>query len=433
MPTEPDDHLLNARQASGRPEGRWGRRIATATAIYHLGRQGWQLTQRWRQQRSYMVTVIEGDETYDLVQALVLDMMPASRQRALVAHTITRRPASNVEDLDTPTRQIALGYDGTRTQKITLDGHTIDVRVERDEASTVGTDSFGASTYSYKPHKIMFVAPDLAARDAVVAFLQGIADSLGGDRRLPKLIAAARWGDWRVLRDLPPRSLDSVILPAGHLDGITADLRQFLASETRYATYGIPWTRGYLFHGPPGTGKTSTARALSASLGLDVYFLSLSDLDNDAALNQLIGQVPPRAVLLLEDVDVAHAATDRDDTRKGVTLSGVLNALDGVVTPHGLIKVLTTNDRTQLDPALIRPGRADYEIEMTYLVPEQMTRLVDMLTGIPLDPSTVPTYDWPRITAAEVVGAVTEHMHNPELAHLACVELLARRLEQVYA
>lgn len=422
------DHLLHARQASGTPTGRWGKRIATATAVYHLGRQGLEIVQRYQRQRTYSVTVDQGDETYDLVQALVLDMMPEADQRALIARTVIDREHRDRDDFDSdipPRRRIHLAYDGTRSQTITIDGHDVEVRVEREDAAP-GADTFGARTY--RSEKVIFVAPDLAARDAVVAFLQGIADTLGGGRRNPKLVIGTRWGDWRVLRDLPPRALDTVILPAGHLDGITADLRQFLASEERYSELGTPWTRGYLFHGPPGTGKTSTARALAASLGLDVYFLSLSDLENDAALNQLIGFVPARAVLLLEDVDVAHAATDRNDDRKGVTMSGLLNALDGVVTPHGLIKILTTNDRRSLDAALVRPGRADYEVEMTYLVPEQTSRLVEQLTGIPF-PVDV---DWPHITitAAEVVGRVTEHMHDPVLAHIACTELLTDRLKE---
>jgi len=69
---------------------------------------------------------------------------------------------------------------------------------------------------------------------------------------------------------------------------------------------------------------------------------------------------------LLEDVDVFHSATERDDEGSGVTLSGLLNALDGIATPRGLLTVTTTNDPSALDVAVIRPGRVDLSEQFGY-------------------------------------------------------------------
>jgi len=59
----------------------------------------------------------------------------------------------------------------------------------------------------------------------------------------------------------------------------------------------------------------------------------------------------------------------------GVTLSGLLNALDGVSSREGRVLFLTTNHLERLDPALIRPGRVDRKIELAYATPDQARRL----------------------------------------------------------
>lgn len=80
-------------------------------------------------------------------------------------------------------------------------------------------------------------------------------------------------------------------------------------------------------------------------------------------------------------MDVFHAAKDRDDESPGVTLTGVLNSLDGIWTPHGLITFLTTNDRAVLDDAVIRPGRVDMEEKLDLLTSEQAQKMAHWYFG----------------------------------------------------
>ena len=65
----------------------------------------------------------------------------------------------------------------------------------------------------------------------------------------------------------------------------------------------------------------------------------------------------------MEDVDAAFCQRDQGDLTSQVTFSGLLNAIDGVMSQEGRLLFLTTNHIERLDPALICPGRIDVRIE----------------------------------------------------------------------
>lgn len=138
-----------------------------------------------------------------------------------------------------------------------------------------------------------------------------------------------------------------------------------------YADRGIPFRRGYLLYGVPGSGKSSLIHAIAGELMLDIYVVSLSSSwINDSTLTTLMGRVPARCIVLLEDLDAAFTrSTSRDANATGnpegkseekaaeqttstsssrrtrqkeqlsdvntLTLSGLLNALDGVAASEG--------------------------------------------------------------------------------------------------
>jgi SpoVK/Ycf46/Vps4 family AAA+-type ATPase len=183
------------------------------------------------------------------------------------------------------------------------------------------------------------------------------------------------------------QTLESVVLKDRQLERLTRDLEMFLAAEDDYNRLCQPWHRGYLFHGAPGTGKTSVARALANHFGMPTYYLPLGDLATDADLMGLVGAIEPRSVLLLEDVDVFHASKERSDEPEKTSVAAMLNALDGVWTPHGLVTIMTTNDRAALDSALIRAGRIDVDEEFTPLDREQAERLAHWFDGSQVDPA----------------------------------------------
>lgn len=309
--------------------------------------------------RTYTVTVMGTDYIYPVLHDWILERLPDEKRRSLLAESTKRKNTKVIggyeSDWGEQRAEIALRYDGNRTHTVDIGGNTIELTVTQQENIPSELKLFGQQR-----EKITLRAKKKQGRDAIVNLLQRLLKESLTTNKVPLMHMVTRWGEWRARSDLPIRNIESVILKPGHLDAICSDLQDFLDSEEFYNERCIPWHRGYLFYGPPGTGKTSTAKALASHLGLDIYYLSLGDAGKDDDILSLISQVPERSVLLLEDIDTFHVATSREDN-EGPSMSSLLNALDGLSTPHGLITIMTTNDKSALDDALIRPGRVDHQ------------------------------------------------------------------------
>jgi chaperone BCS1 len=189
-------------------------------------------------------------------------------------------------------------------------------------------------------------------------------------------VFVARGENWMAVSWQPRRPLESLVLTDGALEDLLDDLRTFYGSRSWYVQRGIPYRRGYLLHGPPGNGKTTLVLAAAGELNLSVAVLSLSNrLLSDEALRGLVDALPPATLLLIEDVDCVFKTERMTTEQTGVTLSGLLNALDGVSSREGRVLFLTTNHPERLDPALIRPGRVDRKVELGHATPDQARRL----------------------------------------------------------
>ena len=179
-------------------------------------------------------------------------------------------------------------------------------------------------------------------------------------------------------------------------DYLKKDLSNFYDSEISYAEKGINWKRVYLFYGLPGTGKTTTIISLAHEFKKDIYMLSLSNESTEAGILSLVSSVSPDSVVVIEDID----CFDVSSKRKGIeekhavygggsftspatpafNLSTLLNILDGIYTPHGIVFFLTSNRKEFLDEALIRPGRVDVQVEYKEATKNQVEGLYNKLS-----------------------------------------------------
>lgn len=182
------------------------------------------------------------------------------------------------------------------------------------------------------------------------------------------------------------RPLESVILDEGVKERIVDDVKEFLRSREWYVNRGIPYRRGYLLYGLPGSGKSSFIQALAGELDFGIALVNLSERGvTDDRLAALLTTLPPRTLLLLEDADAAFSNRRQveSDGYSGstVTFSGLLNALDGVAAGEERIAFLTTNHIERLDPALIRPGRVDMTVRIGEATRHQAAEMWDRFYG----------------------------------------------------
>lgn len=226
------------------------------------------------------------------------------------------------------------------------------------------------------------------------------------------------------------RSINTVILKEGQLDSVIDDLDSFLKSEVWYTKKSIPYTRGYLLFGEPGTGKSSLIKSLIEFGKRSIHYLVLSKVKNDDELFKLLENIKyDQTVLVLEDVDcISNIVLKRknqveieelDDKEKGkekegITLSSLLNALDGgMIDAHGRILVMTTNHVDKLDPALIRSGRIDKKIEFGLCNAYQIAHLYENYFDHPPPGDINVGVD---ISPADVAGIFLQYKNDPALA-----------------
>jgi chaperone BCS1 len=182
---------------------------------------------------------------------------------------------------------------------------------------------------------------------------------------------------WKAAKATSPRPLGSIHLPAALKADIINDARDFYTEEKvdLYRSLHIPYRRGLLFHGPPGTGKSSLCQALATELGEPICILQLASSGmNDSRFMKAMKDLPPRCILLIEDIDAAYVKRDARG-KTSVSFDVLLNSLDGVYAAQGRLLLITTNHIDRLDKALLREGRIDKKYEIKNANREQMKEL----------------------------------------------------------
>ncbi|KAH7532592.1 hypothetical protein FEM48_Zijuj04G0037700 [Ziziphus jujuba var. spinosa] len=186
-----------------------------------------------------------------------------------------------------------------------------------------------------------------------------------------------------------PASLDTLAMDPNKKKEIMEDLETFKNARDYYAKIGRAWKRGYLLYGPPGTGKSTLIAAIANFLNYDIYDVELTAVRDNTDLRKLLMQITSKSIIAIEDIDCSLDLTGqrqnkkkvKDDGMNGdkgehksssssskVTLSGLLNFIDGIWSASGGEKLIifTTNYVEKLDQALIRRGRMDKHIELSY-------------------------------------------------------------------
>lgn len=166
----------------------------------------------------------------------------------------------------------------------------------------------------------------------------------------------------------PKRAMDTVYCTDTLKQSLIDDILKFQASKESYRLRGIPYRRTYMFEGKPGTGKTTMIFALASLIERPVLIVQAATIANDRELICALNAGEDH-VVVIEEIDSLRATETRETAehadlvgeagKSGITLSGLLEALDGLSARDGRILFLTTNKPEVLDAALLRPGRID--------------------------------------------------------------------------
>ncbi|KAH7339138.1 P-loop containing nucleoside triphosphate hydrolase protein [Rhizoctonia solani] len=411
----------------------WISRTFTATATFESGNEAYDWINEWLERQPNYSTSREFDVIAKPRPQAWLGTMNA--MRASLSKVINRRGhRMRIPIMGAPPKPRPPINNGKFAQYMPLDfyGSSL-LRVKRSRTSQSNpqsTDRIVIKLFTFS-HTALQVLIEKAAHEYRARDLAQINIHIGD-----------QYGSWKRLSSKPHRDLGSVVLDPAVKRLLLEDANDFLNNKG----------------GTPGSGKSSSIHALASELRLDIYIvpLSLKAID-DAILANLISETPSRCILLYEDIDVAFV--DRSDTppvegrgmrgepveKSGVTLSGLLNTIDGVQAQEGRLLFATTNHSERLDPALSRPvcsfisllqayilifvahkGRMDVKIEYSHSTQWQAEQLFRLFypTGLEVQKesldshakefaSAVPSQ---KLSVAQLQGYLMQYKGQPEQA-----------------
>lgn len=172
------------------------------------------------------------------------------------------------------------------------------------------------------------------------------------------------------------RGLDTLALDDAS-QALVEECDRWLRSEEWFRERGVPWRRGVLLYGGPGTGKTSLLRAIAEFLDVPIFVLDLGTMNNQELKQNWSSAVTSAPCMVaIEDIDgIFHGRENTmGENGGGLTFDALLNTIDGLDRANGVLLAITTNRIDKVDPALgrpiegtqdsTRPGRIDRVIEM---------------------------------------------------------------------
>lgn len=169
-----------------------------------------------------------------------------------------------------------------------------------------------------------------------------------------------------------------------------------------YLDRSIPWRRGWLLHGPGGTGKSSLAKGVAQTLKLPIYQYYLATMSDQEFISSWERMDTP-CIALFEDFDNVFHGREPQTEHKSLTFDTVLNQISGVGSINGVFLIVTTNKLEHIDPAMgvdcehggisSRPGRIDVVIEISYMEIAERRKLAHRILR-----------DWPEVIEQLVIA-----------------------------
>jgi hypothetical protein len=259
--------------------------------------------------------------------------------------------------------------------KITLDyeGKTIAVKLKKNEKNSDSTDKNLKPCRNDKPNLELY-AENWDTLKQFVAFVSKEFSKFKEELSF-ELSSHSFHNGWTSLPVNVEKSKNNLFLSDDVCSAIFDRIKSFNEEKEWYAKMGMVHKLGFLFSGTPGCGKSSTVYAIARQFEMNIYKLNAESVSTRDSLLAAISSVPPKSIVLFEDIDCVSIMHQRKEpksdelsvmkqtTHDTVTLSDILDILDGNEFLRDSIVIFTSNFPEMLDSALIREGRIDRQIE----------------------------------------------------------------------
>jgi len=331
-------------------------------------------------------------------------------------------------------------------------------------------ENINITLYSYKSN---IVTMKQFVDNITEKYLNSIADYRQNKRFIYTLVSNKMTQDnqiikmWSEVPFVTTRRFNNLFFEGKEL--IIQKLNFFLNNKDWYYEKGIPYTLGFGFHGPPGTGKTSLIKAIANYTGRHVIVISLKLIKTKKELEKIFYESTyndscnkknsigfEKKIIVFEDIDcigdivkkrknncnnydmddvdkqninvkksdielfLESAKQETEELKKSLkdeallTLDDILNLWDGIRETPGRILIISSNHYNDLDPALIRPGRIDVTLELTYSSRKTIREMYNNFFNEDIDESELNKINDNFYTPAEIINIYMNVEHNKE-------------------
>lgn len=215
---------------------------------------------------------------------------------------------------------------------------------------------------------------------------------------------------------LTRRPFATVAIASNHLDAIKEAHRLYTNPPPIYKRLSIPNTLTILLSGPPGVGKSSIIRAIADMANLSIAECSLGLLTDESIA--CLHTATNNSIIVLEDIDCMQT---RDPATKQVSLSGLLNFLQGSTTRPQFV-IMTSNHPEKLDPALIRAERVNLHIRIE-ATSDLCAQMFEIYYEMPAPLAFIQDCERLKLTTASLQSFLRQHITpEPLLKALTSIE-----------